>query len=338
MDDVHRETSHSLMVVAHRAILARVPDDPTTSEASRGQPRQPLAARRRVHGVVVTFRRPGQLAGTLAALAEQTRRPDTLVVVDNDPESNGGPVDLPGDPTWIVTGENTGPAGGLARGIRHVLETAADDDLVLLVDDDDPPPDRSTLEELERLIEAAAPDVAATGLVGARYSARTGRPVRVPDRELSGLVDVDWIGGGQLPLYRVSAIRSVGVPDERLFFGFDDLEFGVRLRRAGWRIVVDGAGWRERRGSAGRLGTLATSAPRGAPPWREYYSTRNQMTIAKAHARWTAPFLVALRSIVRCALLVRSDRHQATSVVRGLVDGALGRRGRLVEPETQPGS
>ena len=49
------------------------------------------------------------------------------------------------------------------------------------------------------------------------------------DDELSGVVPVVYVAGGQLPVIRVGVLREVGVFDERFFFSFDDLDFGLRL-------------------------------------------------------------------------------------------------------------
>src|SRR4029453_7830814 len=93
------------------------------------------------------------------------------------------------------------------------------------------------------------------GLVGSRFDRRRARLQRLPDSELGhGPLDVDYIGGGHLPLYRVAAVRAVGVVDPSYFFGFEDLEYGLRLRSRGWRVVADGDQWLELRRAQGRLG------------------------------------------------------------------------------------
>jgi hypothetical protein len=47
---------------------------------------------------------------------------------------------------------------------------------------------------------------------------------------------VDWIAGTCL-MVRHSAFKEVGLLDERFFLYFEDVEWGLRLRRAGWRVV-----------------------------------------------------------------------------------------------------
>lgn len=284
----------------------------------------------RVHGVMITYRRPGVLAATLDAVAGQTRQLDSLLIVDNDPHRSAEHVSPTA--TYLATGENLGPAGGFAVALDHLLPIVGADDWVLLLDDDNPPDQPGILADLVGLAEQLPADVAATGLVGGRYNRRTGQTVRVPDVDLIGLVEVDWIGGGQLPVYRAAALREVR-PRPGLFFGYEELDLGLRLRRSGWHLVVDGARWASLRASRGRRNlsprNLRDSA--SASGWRRYYSTRNLVAIARRERPST--FVVACGyGLLRTVWLIRTDRRGAAMTFRGVVDGALGRAGRRVEP------
>ena len=130
-------------------------------------------------------------------------------------------------------------------------------DVVLLVDDDDPPPHADTIERLLRELKSAQIQgyrCAGVALTGARYRRTRGDFVRVPDSELSGLVQVDYLGGGQCPIYAVEALRSVCGSDPGLFFGFDDADFGLQFRRSGWELLVPGDLLMEMRELNGRKG------------------------------------------------------------------------------------
>jgi glycosyltransferase involved in cell wall biosynthesis len=301
----------------------------------------------RLHGVLITFRRPEALTAILARLEAQRRRIDRLVVVDNAP-SEAGEVAVAAhsraavETTYVPAPENLGPAGGIAVGMRAVLEDGADDDWVVLLDDDDPPEEDDALERLEGFARDrmhADHRTAAVGLTGARFDWRQGRPVRMPDRDLRGPVTVDYVGGNQLPTYRLRAVRDVGTFRGDLFFGFDDLEFGLRLRAARYTLYVDGDRWRERRVAKGRMGLAAgPSYTLGDVNWRRYYSLRNVVWILRSHGRSaTAARLVLTVGLGKPLLhLVRTPGRALAHLrqgVRASVDGWTGRMGRTVEPD-----
>ena len=314
---------------------------------------RPVDRRPLLHAVLVTHRRPRALATHLERLLAQERRPDRLLVVDNadmaevrDLVASAGREGL--DATWVPTGENLGPAGGIALGMSRVLsDGAADDDWLVLLDDDDPPAGPGALAELLGFADttrAAHPRLGGVGLTGARFDARAGRITRLPDHLLVGTVAVDYLGGNQLPTYLVGAVRDTGVFDERLFFGFDDLEFGLRMRRRGWELAVDGSAWYERRRAAGRsgpgVGTASVTARQ--PPWRSYYSTRNLLHLLRSQGHSAAAARVAATRVLPKAVIgavrgVPGGREHLRLALAATRDGWSGTLGRRVEPVAKAG-
>ncbi len=292
-----------------------------------------------LHALVVTHQRPDTLARTLAAVSRQSVRPDRWWVVDNAAQAEVEQIaaSLPRC-TYLPMTENMGPAGAIAAGIEAALAVAADDDWIMLVDDDDPPPTDTVVADLlsfARSLSGERGRVGGVGLVGGRYNRRRGWVDRVPDAELHGPVEVDHLGGGQYPLYRVPALRAAGGGDSSLFFGFDDLELGLRITDADWRLFVKGEIVLELRQRAGRLGLGRRSPGTARPPWRRYYSNRNLVVIARRHGSMQARFTVllgcAIVSPLKC--LATRDFSGARMALRGAIDGLRGRLGRTVEPE-----
>jgi glycosyltransferase involved in cell wall biosynthesis len=301
-------------------------------------------------GILITFRRPEALTVMLARLLAQDRSLDRLIVVDNDSSAETRAVV---ERTWapraldyIGAPQNLGPAGGIELGMRRVLEVAADDDWVVLLDDDDPPASDTALGDLERFAHATQgrdPTTGGVGLVGARFDWRKGRPIRLADAELVGeAVPVDYVGGNQLPTYLVGAVRRVGPFRGDLFFGFDDLEFGLRLGAAGYRLYADGHRWRERRARLGRLGMSGrpSIALDQDVHWRRYYALRNAIAILRLHDRtWTALQVALLVGLGKpAANLVRAPRRAVRHLRvnwRACRDGWRGSLGRTLEPEDQ---
>lgn len=296
----------------------------------------------RVFAVMVTHERPDVALATLSAMLEQTRPPDSVTVVDHSRQAMPDPILEEGERVSILrTGENLGPAGGLAVGTRRALELAGDDDWLLFVDDDDPPADDLVIERLISFGERCRGHVelGGVGLAGGRFDRRWGLLRRVPDEELGGTVAVDYLGGNQFPCYRVGAIRYVGPPRADLFFGFDDLELGLRLRRAGFDLLVDGEDWGLRRRAMGRAGMTArqAAAVRRRSSWRRYYGSRNLVWLSLNYGARGAALVTLARSSVLAGL---ADAWRARSfaaaspALRGGLHGWRSKLGRTILPET----
>jgi GT2 family glycosyltransferase len=299
----------------------------------------------RLFGVLVTYRRPDDLEEHLRVLQKQTQRLDRLVVVDNAPDVTtealvGSYADY-APVLYVPSRENSGAAGGIAQGLRSTLAVAHDADWVVLLDDDNPP---RADDVLERLIEFAREHerdhlLGAVGLTGSRFDRRRGRLQRLSDDELVGALDVDFIGGNQFPMLRVAAVRDVGVFRGELFWGLDDLDFGLRLRAAGYRVLVSGDLVRWAREFHGRLGRRQEPARASVTrrPWRQYYTLRNLIDILRRNGQPVSALRVAATRGVGKAVVntVRHPRHRDGTLclsIRAVRDGWRGRLGRTVEP------
>src|SRR4051794_18504071 len=166
----------------------------------------------RLYGVLVTYRRPAELARSLRSISEQTVPLEHLLIVDNSPNCDTAEVVRAGAPgaEYVAAPENLGPAGGIALGMERLLERCRDDDWIVTLDDDDPPADRGVFADLVALAEemsARDGSTAAVGLSGVRFDRHRGRVLRVPDDALRGAVAVDSIAGNQCPCYSVRTIR-----------------------------------------------------------------------------------------------------------------------------------
>jgi hypothetical protein len=253
----------------------------------------------------------------------------------SDDGAGGGPT-----VTYLPAGANLGPAGAIALGMHHVLAHAADHDWVLPLDDDNPPSAPDVIAELARFgnrLREQQPNVGAVGAGGARFVPSKARSIRVTDDELTGIVPSDWIGSGMFPLYSVHAIRAAGVFDERLFFGFDDLEYGLRLRAAGFGVYSHGSLWHRERSLYGRLGVDPTPARTlDEPTWRRYYSLRNLIYILRKQGHHAGAARLAARGLGKPVYnLPRTPRLAARHLAlnsRAIVDAYRGRMGLTVSP------
>lgn len=197
-----------------------------------------------VCAVVVTHRRPGELATSLDVVSHQSRPVDHLIVVDNDHDDRVRDLveAQPVPATYLGSRRNLGGAGGFALGMLHALARGAD--WIWLADDDGRPRDTEVLSTL--LACAAKHGLAEVSPMVCALD----QPDRLAFPLRRGLVwrrNVDELrtaGPGQdlLPgiaslfngaLFSAKAIEAVGVPDIRLFVRGDEVDVHRRLVRSG---------------------------------------------------------------------------------------------------------
>ncbi|MGZ5378667.1 MAG: galactofuranosyltransferase GlfT1 [Mycobacterium sp.] len=196
-----------------------------------------------VCAVVVTHRRPDELAKSLEAVAAQTRVPDHLIVVDNDNDPRVAEL-VAGQPiltTYIGSRRNLGGAGGFALGMLHAL--ALGSDWVWLADDDGRPADSEVLGTLLACAEKhnlaeVSPMVCDMNDPGRlAFPLRRGLAWRRRVEELRTEASADLLGGIASffngALFRASTLEAIGVPDLRLFVRGDETELHRRLVRTG---------------------------------------------------------------------------------------------------------
>jgi GT2 family glycosyltransferase len=244
--------------------------------------------------ILVTYRRPVHLALSLNALATQTVRCRHLVLVDNGGDGLAESLleqfssKTGTEVTYLVPTENLGPAGGFASGVTALSKQLSYDDWVVLLDDDDPLMHPEVLQRLQasrqRLIDREI-QLGGIGLKGACFDRRKLRTRSVLNLD-NRLAEVDHLHGGFAPMYRLRALMDSGGFRPELFWGFEELDVGLRITRRGWRLFADGETLRATSRST-KLNTL-TDRPswiaRGCDP-RQYYKRRNLILISLEHCR-----------------------------------------------------
>jgi rhamnopyranosyl-N-acetylglucosaminyl-diphospho-decaprenol beta-1,3/1,4-galactofuranosyltransferase len=196
-----------------------------------------------VCAVVVTHRRPDELAKSLEAVSAQTRTPDHLIVVDNDDDPRVGEL-VAGQPiptTYIGSRRNLGGAGGFALGMLHAL--AQGSEWVWLADDDGRPADSEVLGALlacvaKHGLAEVSPMVCDLDDPGRlAFPLRRGLLWRRRVEELRDDASDDLLPGIASffngALFRASTLEVIGVPDLRLFVRGDETELHRRLVRSG---------------------------------------------------------------------------------------------------------
>ncbi len=188
---------------------------------------------------------------------------------------------------------------------------------------------------------ASDPMTAAIGFSGAQFDRFRARLVRAAYDRGDPLTPVDYFASGHLPMYRVGAIRDVGTFRSLLFFGLDELEFGLRLGRAGYAlyglpppISVLRSERRKVKPNKRRIGRRLRIE--GAD-WRRYYSLRNLIYILRTSGRPLLALRVTLtrgllKPIVNGLLSPRRAGAQLGLHWRASRDAWTGRMGRTLDP------
>jgi GT2 family glycosyltransferase len=276
--------------------------------------------------VVATFRRPEALRVTLTSLMSQRPRPNFVVVADNDPGHSAAPVIA--DESWAIPvvnlpmPRNLGPAGGWGSALRCAADRRDRGEWVLVLDDDDPIQHPDIVGRL--LAVAGGVDAAAVGLRGATVS----WPLGLLRRVGGAAQPADYLASNGLPLYRWAALDAVGGFDDSLFFGFEDLDLGLRLRAGGWSLLAVEVGI--------EVNVADTNPVR--TPWREYYKSRALVAIARRHlGPVVTAFTIARLGLGALRLLVGHGPESTLARFAGVADGIAGRLGvHRYDPEDNP--
>jgi rhamnosyltransferase len=244
----------------------------------------------------------------------------------------------------VANDGNIGVAAAHNVGIRRALRLGFDHVLLLDQDSELAPGAVQRLADAYCALTAAGERVAA---VGPSYAdARSGlafpfarlRRLRMerltPTPGQSVECDILISSGCFISL---KALREIGEMDERLFIDFVDVEWCVRARSLGWKVYgVADARMRHRLGN-GAFRVLGRVLPVHGPA-RYYYLTRNALLLARKPFvtwRWRAHLAYRVAGqLVLFGLLCPQRGARFGMMVRGLIDGLLGRDGPLPDAST----
>lgn len=298
--------------------------------------------------VVCTWNKRDDLLECLASLAKVAGEPFDVVVVDNASSDGTAEAVRRRFPAvkLIVNTKNLGGAGGFNTGLRYVLDAGKYRSAWLL--DNDVVVDPGALTGLRAEFDRDQTVAVAGSLIlrrdapttlqelGARVSLETfEREPLYKDHPLSAIgpepVEVDYVPACSL-LVDLDKVRQVGLLDEGYFLYYDDVEWCMRLKRAGYKVVAVPASrvW-HREGGRNRTSNLPV-----------YYAWRNAghfflETVARSGQ--SEPFLDVFlrRAFVAIALTKRLGKpNSCRTIVTALWDALLGRRGQAPESRIRP--
>jgi GT2 family glycosyltransferase len=268
---------------------------------------------------------------------------DTAIVCVDNGSSDGSPEAIRErfpDVDLVENGANLGFSGGNNAGIRHALERGAE--WVVLVNND-----AVLAPDAIAALRAAAREHPGAGILsGKLFFAEPSDRIWFAGQRFWPLVGYSGrprgYGKADAPKYRepgetdraagafmaVSrrAIEAVGLLDDGLFAYVEDVDWSLRVRRAGFgvRFVPDAIAWHHVSASTGgeRASTHAL-----------YYGVRNTIAVAERHRPLPRPLKALRRRLIWAvflaqALLLSEGRRPFVRAVRdGFRDARAGRLG-----------
>jgi GT2 family glycosyltransferase len=295
--------------------------------------------------VIVTWNKKDDVVSLLRQL-ENFDYPDdklNITVVDNH-SSDGTATTIKKDfPSinLIINEDNLGGAGGFNAGMRWVLANKPDTQYLWLLDND-VQLDKKALIELVTVMENN-PDAAICGSkivniddhddvieVGAfidykKGGVKSNKPEDNKKICQKDIFEVDYVAACSL-LARVSSVKKLDVWHEDFFIYWDDMEWGARFKKSGYRVlasnksIVYHPSWIAR--------TIDNSAI-----WRNYYRTRNSLWFFNHYTSGFQRFILLARIIVRSMrwalyALLEANPTLSNAYMMGISDFFHGKYGK----------
>ena len=230
---------------------------------------------------------------------------------------------------------NLGFAGGNNVGIKYALEYGAD--YVMLLNNDA----IAAPDFLTELVKAAASD-SSLGILGSRiYKYGTdevvfdggkinlwltkGEHVTSYELRVTSYGIVDYITGAAM-LIKKEVVEKIGLMREEYFLYYEDVDWCIRARRAGYKcmLVPTSKVWHK----------VSATNKEGSPSYI-YYHTRNAFLLARFNgnklqkiAAYISGVWILLKQAIKL-FLMPSRRLWATSMTRGVLDFYRGKYGKI---------
>src|SRR6266567_7449172 len=201
----------------------------------------------RVLAHIHTFNDADIIDRTIESVRRQTRPVDGILVVDN--ASTDGTIEQPSlqHATILRHGENLGTSGTVIAGMQFALEHGYD---WIWVFDADSAPEPDALERLLELYTGWPQDLQdqTAALACLPYNQVDGLPLHgslvtqlgrvvvrpAPEERVYPFHVTVWSG----TLYRLAAVRDIGLPNPDYVLDWGEYEYGYRVMKAGYKAFI----------------------------------------------------------------------------------------------------
>jgi rhamnopyranosyl-N-acetylglucosaminyl-diphospho-decaprenol beta-1,3/1,4-galactofuranosyltransferase len=266
-----------------------------------------------IASIVVTRDRLELLKKCVAALRTQTRRPDEILIVDNESSDGSSEWLAKQDDLTVIRQANLGSSGGQWRGIKQAYESGHDWFWCM---DDDTIAEPDALETMLDTQEAQKPD---TGLLCSYVRWRDGTPHAMNIPTINNGYDVyplwadlEYRKKGVIPVLSCSfvsvliarpAVESIGLPLKEMFIWMDDVEFTGRITKKfkGYQMLQSVALHDTPKNLGVSLGDLTES---NVFKFKHFLRNDTFLTLREKHSK-VAKMMFAVR---RCKWAIRTIR------------------------------
>jgi hypothetical protein len=273
----------------------------------------------RVGGVILNYNSAAETLECLESLRAACNVDCRIWVVDNgsrDGSSDPIKAALEAHETLLELGFNAGYSAGNNAGVRAALIWGADYVLIInpdcRVEPDFLPPLISALEG-RKDAGVACPLVLdeSTGLVqalGGDHSLWTGSARRrfyhrpVASLDIQACQEVSFPHGACM-LVKRECFEDAGLLHEGFFLYYEDVEFGLRVRRKGWKVLAV---------PQSRVRHEDTTGRRIRDPKVAFYAGRNQVWVERLYAN-----RIQYTSFLGLSAFLRWPTHLVTSLLAG---------------------
>jgi rhamnopyranosyl-N-acetylglucosaminyl-diphospho-decaprenol beta-1,3/1,4-galactofuranosyltransferase len=189
----------------------------------------------------VTFDRPRELAVLLSAINSQTAPVASICLVDSGTVPAREVAEEHHNVDYVRSEANLGGAGGFSLAVLKAVASGAE--WIWMMDDDAEPADTECLATLIREAEARDLEAVVPLVVAPGHPDRLSFFFRLDGKVTHDRAALEKVGF--LPqdghffngaLIRSDVFFKVGLPDMRLFIRGDEVDFTIRLRKAGIRF------------------------------------------------------------------------------------------------------
>lgn len=309
----------------------------------------------KIAAVVVTYNRKELLKECLQSLMKQTRHLDLIILIDN--ASTDGTSEFlrennilgSSNIDYLKLPKNTGGAGGFYEGVKRGVGKKFD--WLWLMDDDAFPKN----DALERLLEIKNDvNIEETGILGclpldpvfkkfSSFQMEDGKEI-LSEKEIKNkfafVAHLPFVG----VLLREKAIEKIGLPRKDFFIWWDDVEYSLRMRKAGFKVVLvkdsiiyHGA---QKIDSAVDIPVLKRKfwiKSNANQPWKDYYDVRNQLYLIRNYRQGFIKKIKGVAWLIIFSFLSLVYRNEKISRLKyyfqGWSDGILNKYGSRILPK-----